>query len=375
MGILDSLRRKAGSQFIEIIEWLDETPDSLVYRFPVKDQEIKMGARLTVRENQLALFVNEGKAADLLGPGLHELTTRNVPVLTMLRGWKHGFQSPFKAEVYFFSTRLFADLKWGTAQPIMMRGAQLGMIRLRAFGTFATRLADARTFFSTLVGTRGLTSMEQITGQLRSIILTRFSDAAAESGISALDLAAHSDELSELGRARIGPDFLSLGLELSRFFVENLSLPEGVQAAIDQSTRLTVLEGRLAELAQLQAAEAMTMAAGAEGGAAGAGMSLGAGMALGQAMGQAMAHPPRTRPTLVPIAPTPAPDVAHAPRWSLSIGGRNYGPYSEHDLRGMVLQGKLASDCLAWKPGASGWASLDTYPEFSDLVPPPSPAD
>ena len=137
-----SLRRKAGSQFIEIIEWLDDTPDSLVHRFPVQDQEIKMGAKLTVRENQLALFVNEGRAADLFGPGLHELTTRNVPVLTMLRGWKHGFESPFKCDVYFFNTRLFADLKWGTAQPIMMRDAQLGMVRLRAFGTFATRVAE-----------------------------------------------------------------------------------------------------------------------------------------------------------------------------------------------------------------------------------------
>src|SRR5262249_29263843 len=146
-----------GAQFIEVIQWLDESDDAIVYRYPVLDQEIKMGAQLTVRENQLALLVNEGKAADLFAPGLHELTTRNIPVLTTLKGWKYGFESPFKAEVYFFNTKLFTDLKWGTSQPVLMRDREFGMIRLRAFGTWAMRVADARTLFAALVGTKGLT--------------------------------------------------------------------------------------------------------------------------------------------------------------------------------------------------------------------------
>ena len=191
MGLMDNIKKQLGSQFIEIIEWLDDTTDSLVWRFPVYNQEIKMGAQLIVRENQVALFVNEGKAADLFTPGRYEIQTQNVPILTTLRGWKYGFQSPFKAEVYFFNTRLFTDLKWGTTNPVMMRDTEFGMIRLRAFGTYAMRIADAKTFFHNIVGTRGLTSTDEVTGQLRSTILSRLSDALAESKIAALDLAAH----------------------------------------------------------------------------------------------------------------------------------------------------------------------------------------
>src|SRR5678816_2816773 len=248
MGLFDqigNLSKKAGSQFIEIIDWLDESQDSLVHRFPVYNQEIKMGARLTVRENQLALFVNEGKAADLFTPGLHTLSTRNIPILTTLKGWKYGFNSPFKAEIYFFSTRMFTDLKWGTSQPVLMRDKEFGMIRLRAFGTWAMRVSDATTLFGTLVGTRGLTTTEEIAGQLRSTILTRFSDAVAESGIPALDLASNCDELSMHVRSLVAPDFTAFGLELSRFFVESLSLPEEVQAAIDQRTKLGVIGGMM----------------------------------------------------------------------------------------------------------------------------------
>ena len=176
MGFFDNLRKQTAAQFIEIIEWLDESGDSLVFRFPVYDQEIKMGAQLIVRENQLALVVNEGKATDLFAPGLHTIATRNLPVLAALRGWKYGFRSPFKAEVYFFSTRVFTDLKWGTVQPVMMRDAEFGMIRLRAHGTWAMRIVEPKIFFATIVGTRGLTTTEEITGQLRSGILTRLSE-------------------------------------------------------------------------------------------------------------------------------------------------------------------------------------------------------
>ncbi|HEY3174671.1 MAG TPA: SPFH domain-containing protein [Candidatus Polarisedimenticolia bacterium] len=364
MGFFDNLRKQAASQFVEILEWLDDSSDSLVHRLPVYDQQIKMGAKLIVRENQQALFINEGRAADLFRPGTHTVSTRNVPVLAALKGWKYGFRSPFKAEVYFFNTRLFPDLKWGTSQPVMMRDAEFGMIRLRAHGTFALRVADAKKLFSEIVGTRGLTTTEEITGQLRSIIVTRFSDTVAESKIPALDLAAHLDELSELGAKAIGPQAASFGLELSRFFVESLSLPEEVQGAIDQRTRLGVMGDRIPQFARMQAAEAITIAAGASGGAAGAGVGLGAGMAIGQTMAGAMP------PLMEPAGPSP---VA-PPRWTINIEGRNFGPYSEQALGEMIRTGQADPATLAWRPGASAWAPLSSYDELKVWMPEAPPA-
>jgi len=369
MGLFDRFRKAADTQFIEIIEWLDDSSDTLVHRFPVRDQEIKMGAMLTVRENQQALLVNEGRAADLFSPGLHTLTTRNIPILTKLRGWKYGFKSPFKAEVYFFNTRLFADLQWGTSQPVMMRDKEFGMVRLRAFGTYATRIVDAKRLFAELVGTRGLTTTDEITGQLRSIILTRFSDAVAESGIPALDLASLYNELSDLARESIAPEFRAFGLELSRFFVENISLPDTVQAAIDQRSRLGVLGGSLTDFTRLQAAEAMTLAAGSEGGAAGAGVGIGAGAAMGQMMGRVMTEGQAAQ------GPPPPPAQTAGPMWTLSIGGRNYGPYGAAAVREMLTAGRLTPGTLAWKPGAAGWAAVSTYPEFEDFGGPPPPPE
>ncbi|MGH9867195.1 MAG: SPFH domain-containing protein [Candidatus Polarisedimenticolia bacterium] len=355
------------SQFIEVIEWLDDTGDTMVHRFPVAEQEIKMGARLTVRENQLALFVNEGKALDLFRPGLYTLSTRNIPVLTTVRGWKHGFESPFKAEVYFFNTRLFSDLKWGTSQPVLARDAEFGMVRLRAFGTYAVRLAETRTFFAQVVGTRGLTAMQDIEGQLRSIVLARFSDALAESRIPVLDLSTQYDELSRLGRKAIDPEFRSVGLELAHFYVENVSLPEEVQAAVDQRSRLGVMGGHLDAFTKLQAAEALTMAASAQGGAAGSAVGMGAGLAMGQMMGQAL--------TGAASAPSPGP-VASAPaaRWSIHAGGRQSGPFTDEAVRAMVMRGELDPSASAWRPGAAGWAPLKSYPEFAEFNPPPGPS-
>ncbi|HEX7706445.1 MAG TPA: SPFH domain-containing protein, partial [Thermoanaerobaculia bacterium] len=217
MGFFDNIKTQFGSQFIEIIEWLDDSHDTLVYRYPVYNQEIKMGAQLTVRENQTALFINEGEVADVFTPGRYELSTQNLPILTTLRGWKYGFQSPFKAEVYFFNTRLFTDLKWGTQNPVMMRDAEFGMIRVRTYGTYALKISDAKEFFKTIVGTRGLTTTNDILGQLRSTIVSHMSDITAESKVSALDLAAKYRELSELAQNELTPAFASYGLELARF--------------------------------------------------------------------------------------------------------------------------------------------------------------
>ena len=382
MGLFDNIKNQIGSQFIEIIQWLDETNDSLVYRFPVYNQEIKMGAQLTVRENQAALFINEGKAADLFGPGRYELSTQNVPILTTLRGWKYGFQSPFKAEIYFFNTRLFTDLKWGTSNPVMMRDTDFGMIRMRAFGTYAMKIGDPKTFFATIVGTQGLTTTEEITGQLRSTILSRLSDSIASAGIPALDLASRYDELSVAIKEKIGPDFQGYGLDLSRFFVENISLPEEVEAAIDQRTKLGVLGDRMGQYTQLQAADAIKIAAGNPGGIAGAGVGIGAGVAMGQAMGQAFSTSGAAGAG-GSSSPPPPPSGAGSPpptasaRWSLGIDGKTYGPYTDEALKGMVSSGQVSPQTPAWHPGAAGWAPLQSYSEFEGTSPglsqPPPP--
>jgi membrane protease subunit (stomatin/prohibitin family) len=375
VGFFDHLKTEAKTQFIEIIQWLDESSDTLVYRFPVYSQEIKMGAQLTVRENQVALFINEGKAADLFTPGRYELTTQTIPILTALRGWKYGFASPFKAEVYFFNTRLFTDLKWGTTNPVMMRDKDFGMIRLRAFGTYAMRIADAKEFFKTIVGTQGLTTTSDILGQLRSTIISRLSDAIASANIAALDMATKYDELGQAAIEQVGPEFAKYGLELSRFFVENVSLPEEVEAAIDQPTKLGVLGDRMQQYTQLQVADAIPVAAANPGGLAGAGAGLGAGFAIGGAMGSAFGGAMQ-QPGAAPPPPPPGGGMGSpsaAPRWSLAIDGKTYGPYTDDALRAMVQSGQVTSSTQAWRPGASGWAAVSEFPELGLSAPPPPP--
>lgn len=373
MGLFDALR----NEFIQIIEWLDDSPNTLVYRFPVHDQEIKMGAQLTVRENQVALFINEGEVADLFKPGRYELSTQNMPIMTTLRSWKYGFDSPFKAEVYFFNTRLFTDLKWGTSNPVMMRDTEFGMIRVRGFGTYAIRIADPKEFFKTVVGTQGLTTTDDILGQLRSTIVSHLSDIIAESKIAALDLASSYRELAILAQKELAPTFAGYGLDLARFNIDNISLPEEVEAAIDQRTKLGVLGGHLNQYAQMQTAESIKVAAGNPGGMAGAGAGIGAGMAMGQMMGQAMNAPPPA-PGAGSAPPPPPGPQANVPRWSLAIDGKTYGPYTDDALKNMVQSGQVARSTQAWRPGASGWASLDSYSELelsggSAMPPPPPP--
>ena len=376
MGLWDTLK----SEFIQIIEWLDDSSDTLVYRFPVHDQEIKMGAQLTVRENQAAIFINEGKAADVFKPGRYELSTQNMPILATLKGWKYGFDSPFKAEVYFFNTRLYTDLKWGTQNPVMMRDAEFGMIRIRAHGTYAMKIADPAEFFKTVVGTQGLTTTNDILGQLRSTIISSLSDIIAESKIAALDLASSYRELSQLAQKELAPAFQSYGLELSRFFIDNVSLPEEVEAAIDQRTKLGVLGDRMGQFTQMQAAESIKIAAANPGGLAGAGVGLGAGVAMGQAMSGAFnsaassnaAPPPPPGSSAPPPPPGP---VANVPRWSLAIDGKTYGPYTDDALKAMLQSGQVAASTQAWRPGAANWAPVETYSELSSggSAPPPPP--
>src|SRR5918912_2456220 len=285
MGILDRL--SPSSQFIEVIEWLDDSPNTLLYRFPVKDQEIKNGARLTVRESQTAVFVHEGQIADQFPPGRYTIDGGNTPILSKLGAWKYGFNSPFKAEVYFVNTKQFTDLKWGTPNPIMMRDADFGMVRLRAFGIYTMRVMDPRAFIKEVAGTNARFETEDIEGQLKRTLVSGFTDALGESKIPALDLASNYDELSQFSRNKMNEEFKSYGLELTKFFIENISLPPEVEAAMDKRTSMGVI-GDVGLYAQFQAADAMCDGAQNPGGGAGTGMGLGAGFAMGNAMANAM---------------------------------------------------------------------------------------
>jgi Putative virion core protein (lumpy skin disease virus) len=284
MGILDFIK----SQFIEVIEWTDDSQDTMVYRFPVQNKEIKMGAKLTVRESQAAVFVNEGVIADVFTPGLYELSTQNMPVITKLKSWVYGFNSPFKAEVYFVNTKQFSDQKWGTANPIMMRDAEFGMLRLRAFGIYSFRVVDPARFMKEVFATNQIFDTESITGQLKRSIISGITDLLGEANIPALDLVRYYDELSEQAKAKLQPRFDSFGLQLVSFYFENISLPEEVEKVLDKKTSMGVL-GNMQQYAQYQAAEAIRDAAQNQGnGLAGAGVGFGAGAAIGNLMSEAL---------------------------------------------------------------------------------------
>lgn len=286
MSFFDKVKDAAMNQFIEVIEWLDESKDTILYRFPVQGQEIKNGAQLIVRESQAAVFVFEGQAADVFGPGRYTIEGGNTPILSKLGAWKYGFNSPMKSEVYFVNTKQFTDMKWGTANPIMLRDADFGIVRLRAFGAYSLRVADPREFIKEVAGTNGHFDTEDIDGQLKRAIVTEFSDAVGEMKIPALDLAAQYKEIGEAIRGKINEDFKSYGLEVTKFYVENVSLPPEVEAAMDKRASMGAL-GDANRYMQFQAADAMRDAAQNEGGGAGLGAGLGAGFAVGGQMANA----------------------------------------------------------------------------------------
>lgn len=274
------------SQLIDVIEWTDSSANTMVYKYDMNGKEIMMGAQLTVRESQTAVFVNEGQLADVFGPGRYELSTQNMPVLTALKAWKFGFNSPFKSDVYFVNTRQFMDRKWGTANPVMMRDAEFGMIRIRAFGSYSFRVKDAAAFMKECFGTASLFTVEGVEGQIKSIVVSGLSDAIAQSKIPALDLAANYTELSDYVLQTLNPKVEKLGLTLCQFVIENISLPEEVEKSIDKRTSMGVV-GDMNKYTQFQAAEAMREAANNPGSMAGMGVGMGAGMGMGQMFSQA----------------------------------------------------------------------------------------
>ncbi len=305
MGIFDAISNLVKGELIDVIEWTDSSGNTMVQRYNMGGKEIMMGAQLTVRESQVAIFVNEGRIADVFGPGRYELNTSNMPIMTKLQSWKFGFNSPFKAEVYFVNTKQFLDRKWGTSNPVMMRDAEFGMIRLRAFGVYAVRVGDPVVFLQEVFGTRANTTVEDVEGQLKRTIVSGLTDAIAESKIPALDLAANYEELSTFSLNAINPKIQSLGLTLTNFVIENISLPEEVEKTMDRRTSMGVI-GDMGRYTQYQAAEAMREAANNPAGGAGAGMGMGAGMAMGQMFAQAMTMGQQPQQA-APAAPAAAP--------------------------------------------------------------------
>jgi membrane protease subunit (stomatin/prohibitin family) len=270
-------------QFIDVIQWSEPEDGMLSYRYPMQDMEIQNGGQLTVRESQLAAFINEGKIADVFGPGLHTLNTHNLPVLTDLLNWDKDFESPFKSDVYFFSTRQQIDQKWGTASPITIRDKEFGAVRLRAFGNFSFRIADPRVFFNQVCGTRDTYFTAELDGQLRTTIISSMTGIFANSDVTFLDMAANQAVLAKKIADEVTPNFKALGLELTQFVVESISLPDDLQKVIDQRIGVS-MAGDLGTFTRFEAAEALEVAAANTGGTAGMGVGLGAGAAMAQAM-------------------------------------------------------------------------------------------
>jgi membrane protease subunit (stomatin/prohibitin family) len=374
---------KIRGEFIDIVEWLDDSRDTMVWRFPRYDNEIKMGAKLVVRESQTAVFVNEGQIADAYPPGTYTLETQNMPILSTLKGWKYGFHSPFKAEVYFVNTRLFTDMKWGTQNPVIVRDPEFGMVRLRAFGAYAVRVVDASKLLKELVGTDPQFRTEEVQEFLRQNIVGRLGSALATAQVPMLDLAAHQDQIGQRIAGVLSEDLSSVGIDIPRFIIENISVPPEVEAALDKRTQMGIV-GNLDQYTQFQAANALEDAANNPGGGASEGVGLGLGLAVGQriagsfgapASGGAAPPPAAAPPAAAPPAAGPPP-LPPRQQWYLGVGGQQQGPYDLGALAGQVSAGALTPSTLVWRTGMAQWVPAQQVPELAQLfgsVPPPLP--
>jgi membrane protease subunit (stomatin/prohibitin family) len=373
MGLFDKLK----NEFIDIIEWTDSSNDTMVWRFPRYQNEIKNNAKLTVRESQVAVFVNEGQFADVFQPGMYTLSTQNLPLLSTLKGWKYGFDSPFKAEVYFVNTKQFTNLKYGTKNPIMIRDAEFGPVRIRAFGSYAMRITDAKAFIKEIAGTDEHVTTEEITENLRNIVMTRFTDAVASAKIPVLDMASNYDEFSDTIHKKIAPEFLEYGITLTKLLVENISLPPEVEAMLDKRSSMGIV-GNLGAYSQFQAANAMEQAAQNPngGGLMGAGMGMGMGMGMGNQMGNMYAQNqfnPQTGMQNQQNTPPPPPPVS---QYFIAVNGAQQGPYDDNTFRAMIQNGTVKKETVIWKAGMAGWIPAGQVPElaaFFNSTPPPMP--
>jgi membrane protease subunit (stomatin/prohibitin family) len=363
MAIMDKLR----AELIDIVEWMDDSQHTIVWRFPRFHNQIKNGAQLIVRPGQSAVLVSHGKLADVFGPGRYTLETKNIPLLSTILGWKHGFDSPFKAEVYFVNTTHITDLKWGTPNPIIMRDSDFGPVRLRAFGSYSLRAVNPRTLLSELVGTDSVFEADEISEWLRSIINSAFADVVSTSGHAVLDLALHYDELSQQLRAdvqeRIDDEY---GLELPMLNIVNISLPAEVERALDARSSMGVL-GDMSRYQAYQMGTAIPDAAqNPAGGIAGAGIGLGMGMAMAGPMLQGGGAP----------APQAAPPLPPPVMWHFAENGQSVGPVNAQQLAQAAGAGRLQRISLVWTAGMAEWQPAGQVPQLAQLfgaAPPPLP--
>ncbi|QTN35247.1 SPFH domain-containing protein [Cognatishimia activa] len=373
MGIFDFLT----GEFIDVIHWVDDTRDTMVWRFEREGHEIKYGAKLTVREGQAAVFVHEGQLADVFTPGLYMLETNNMPIMTTLQHWDHGFKSPFKSEIYFVNTTRFNDLKWGTKNPIMARDPEFGPVRLRSYGTYSIRVTDPARFLTEIVGTDGEFTMDEISFQIRNIIVQEFSKVIAGSGIPVLDMAANTGEFGKIVAEAIDPVVAQYGLSIPELYIENISLPPAVEAALDDRTSRGIA-GNLNDHMKWKAAEAL-----GQGGMAGGAMEAGMGAALGMQMGAMAtgatnsgpwgAAGQATAPSAAAPAPPPPP-VEHV--WHIAENGQTSGPFSKARLGRMAEEGGLTRETYVWTAGQDGWKKAEDVAELAQLftiMPPPPP--
>jgi membrane protease subunit (stomatin/prohibitin family) len=366
--------KKLTGELIDIIQWLDDSNNTLVYRFERLNNEIKYGAKLTVREGQMAVFINEGQLADVYKPGMYTLTTQNMPILATLKGWKYGFESPFKAEVYFVSTRKFTDMKWGTPGPATMRDKEFGIVRATAFGIYTIRIKDPGIFIKDISGTEGRFTTDAIAENLRGKIGLRIKEVMPELGISIIDMEAKVTQMGGMLRERIGPDFEAMGLELCEVQVQDIGLPEEVEKAIDKRGAIAAV-GNLQAYTQYETASAIHDAATTPNSAAGAGMGLGAGFAMGGNMFGQMgaAQAAANAGGGASAAPPPLPAAA---AFHVAINGQQAGPFDMGTLQGQAGSGALKRDSLVWKAGMAQWVKAGEVPELAALfaaVPPPVP--
>lgn len=360
-----SLWGRISGEFIDIIEWMDDTRDTMVFRFDRHNNEIKYGAKLIVREGQAAVFINEGKLADVFAPGTFTLETKNLPVLSTLQGWKYGFESPFKAEVYFVTTRQFTELKWGTQNPVMVRDPEFGPVRLRAFGTYAMRINDPAKFLTEVVGTDANFGTEEITNQLRNIVVSRFTNLIGTVKIPVLDMAGNYDQLGEFLTQRLAPEYEQYGLKLTKMLVENISLPPEVEEVLDKRTSMGVV-GNLNAYMQFQTANSIPDMANQPGGLAGGAFGAGVGWQMANQMGQAFQQPTTTS------VPPPVPNVS----FHVAVNGQPAGPYDLNTLQQQVVSGQLKPSSLVWRQGMTEWEAAEKVSELANLftqMPPPIP--
>lgn len=370
MGLFDGIR----GQFIDIIEWLDDSRDTIVWRYPRGDNEIKNGAKLIVRESQAAVFVSEGRVADSFAPGTYELTTQNLPILSDLKGWKYGFESPFKAEVYFVNMRQFTDLKWGTQNPVMVRDPEFGMVRLRAFGGYAMRVTDPALLLRELVGTDPQFRTEEVSEYLRQMIVARLSKALATAGVSMLDLTARQSEIGNSVAAVLSEDLSLVGITIPAFYIENISVPPEVEAAMDKRTSMGVL-GDLDRYTKMQAADAMEAAANNPSGGMGASMGMGMGMGMGQAAAESMrqSQQPSAQGGAAQGGPAGPPPLPAQEQWYAGVAGQQVGPMSKADLQAKLRSGDYSPQVLVWRDGMAEWSAASDVGDLAEAPAQSSP--